>query len=335
MKDRLQIFNTPIKSFNIEATNWCYLKCSACDRTIRKSHVKNRNDLSYKVFEKFIMEDLKDIDLSSTAFNFCGIYGDNLYHPDIIQIFNLLKSRGSRVVLETNGSYKDDEFWIELLNTLTPQDSINFSVDGLEDTNSIYRKGSSWKHIYRAMELAGSSQVGTQWKFIVFKHNQHQIKEAEELAKKLNIKKFLLRYSGRFIENDPLLPDPEYVGLQQKHWNAVKNAAVNNNLDREIKILPRCLTGKNIGITNEGLVIPCLTFHSIKNKWMEDNRSKLSLHNRSFLDIINDSIWDELEQLWNTPSNAPFVCSKYCGVPKEEFNKLTYNRIKKADYNHR
>ena len=334
MENKLQFLGKPVTSFNIEGTNWCYLKCSACDRTIRKDHVKKRNDLSYNIFEKFINEDLRGIDISPIAFNFCGIYGDNLYHPELIEIFKLIKSRGSRIVLETNGSYKDDAFWEELLGILTTYDTINFSVDGLEDTNTIYRKGSSWKHIIRAMELVGASEIDSEWKFIVFKHNQHQIGQAKELAKLLGIKKFLLRYSGRFIENDPLLPDPEYVGLQQKHWDQVKSAVKNKTLDQETAIVPRCMLGKNIGITNEGLVIPCLTFHSTYNQWMETNREKLSLTNRSLLDILNNSVWEELAELWKTPSKAPFICSKYCGMSKEESKITQPDRIKKHDYNY-
>jgi MoaA/NifB/PqqE/SkfB family radical SAM enzyme len=334
MESKFKFLNTPITSFNIEGTNWCYLKCSACDRTIRKEHVRKRNDLDYNIFERLINEDLNQIDLRPVAFNFCGIYGDNLYHPDILNIFRLIKSRGSRIVLETNGSYKDREFWNELVSILTPYDTVNFSIDGLEDTNPIYRKGSSWKHIYEAMEIVGKSGVDSEWKYIVFKHNQHQIQEAQTLAKKLGIKKFLLRYSGRFLDNDPLLPDPEYVGLQQKHWNQVKDAYKTKSLDTDISIVPRCSLGRNIGITNEGLVIPCLTFHSVENSWIDTNRDKLSLLHRPFLEIVNDTVWYELKTLWYTPSKAPFICSKYCGMSKEEAKFTQPDRIKQNDYNY-
>ena len=332
MDNSFKFLDSPIQSFNIEGTNWCYLKCSACDRTIRKDHVKKRNDLSYSIFERFITNDLVDVDLKKVAFNFCGIYGDNLYHPEILDIFKLIKSKGSRISLETNGSYKTADFWNELKTILTPYDTVTFSVDGLEDTNHLYRKGSSWKHIIEAMEICGDSNIDTEWKYIVFKQNQHQIETAKQLAKKLKINTFLLRYSGRFLKDDPLLPDPEYIGLQQKHWDAVKKSKLQDNLDQDITILPRCTTGKNIGITNEGLVLPCLTFHSISNLWIEKNKERLSLKNRSFLDIVNDSVWYELKELWKQPSKSPFICSKYCGVPKQDAKNLTPERIKKSDY---
>ncbi len=329
--DSLYFLNKKVISFNIEATNWCYLKCSACDRTIRKDHVKKRNDLNYKVFEKLINKDLKNVNLKNISFNFCGIYGDNLYHPDIIPIFKLLKNRNANILLETNGSYRSKEFWKELLSVLTQRDTINFSIDGLEDTNKIYRKGSSWKHIIEALEMCAKSDVITSWKFIVFKHNQHQIKDAQNLAKNLGINRFELRYSGRFLKEDPLLPDPEFVGLQQKHREEVEKNFKNNTVNDNIKILPRCLTGKNMGITNEGLVLPCLTFHSTHNEWLEKNKEKLSLHNRNITEIFQDPIWLELKELWESPKDAPYICSKYCGMPKKEAKYYDYDRIKKRD----
>lgn len=332
MVSSLKFLDRPIKSFNIEGTNWCYLKCSACDRTIRKDHVKKRNDLSINLFERVINTDLKNVNLDNIQFNFCGIYGDNLYHPDIVNFFKILVYRNARIDLETNGSYKKPSFWKQLPKVLTPEDKITFSIDGLADTNSLYRKGSSWDSIMEGVKIIGQSKVKSTWKFIVFKHNQHQIEDARKLASSLGIDEFLVRYSGRFLKNDPLLPDPEYVGLQQRHWDKVQNAVKSDTLNLDTTILPRCLSGKNVGITNEGLVIPCLTFHSIENKWMQDNKERISLHSRSILDILNDEIWIELKELWGTPSNAPFICSKYCGVPNNEIATLPIDRIKKADY---
>ena len=332
MGNSFKFLDSPIQSFNIEGTNWCYLKCSACDRTIRKDHVKKRNDLDIGLFERLISIDLKDVNLDNIQFNFCGIYGDNLYHPDILNFFKILVNRNARIDLETNGSYKKSSFWKQLAEVLTSEDKITFSIDGMADTNSIYRKGSSWDSIIEGVKIIGQSKIKSTWKFIVFKHNQHQIDGARKLATSLGVDEFLVRYSGRFLKNDPLLPDPEYIGLQQLHWDKVQNAVKRNTLDVDTTILPRCLSGKNIGITNEGLVIPCLTFHSIENKWLQDNRDRINLHNRSILDILNDDIWIELKELWNTPTKAPFICSKYCGVPNNEINKLPIDRIKKADY---
>ena len=40
------------------------------------------------------------------------------------------------------------------------------------------------------MEIVGKSMVTSAWKFIIFNHNEHQVEEAERLAKKLGITRF-------------------------------------------------------------------------------------------------------------------------------------------------
>lgn len=313
-----------VKSFNVEATNNCRLKCRECDRTLRPEITKKIKDLDVSLFEKLIYQDLKNYDISQIPFNFCGIYGDNLYHKKIIDIFRIIKSRNGIVRLETNGSYYKN--WDDLFGVLDKTDQITFSIDGLEDTNQLYRKNSKWSDIINAIEIARKYPLEKRWKYIVFKHNQHQIEEAKQLAKELEIDKFLIRYSGRFRENDDLRPQDKFVGIQQQHKEFIENNTKDN-----IKITPRCMMGKNIGITYEGYVIPCLTFHSTHNPWFEKNKSRLSLFERTLEEILSDKIWYELQASWKYISSTPEICVKYCGGPKNENTELA--RVKKQDYN--
>jgi sulfatase maturation enzyme AslB (radical SAM superfamily) len=56
---------------------------------------------------------------------------------------------------------------------------ITFSIDGLEDTNKIYRINSEWESIMNGFNTIKKYGIKTVWKFIVFRHNQHQIEEAK------------------------------------------------------------------------------------------------------------------------------------------------------------
>ena len=329
----MEFLGESITSFNVEATNKCVLKCSACDRTLRPEIIKKLEDLSPKVFHKILFEDLRHADLNNTLFNFCGIYGDNLYHKEIFTIFRLIKKRGCRIHLETNGSYKTEKWWNELFSILTRNDKITFSVDGMEDTNVIYRENSDWESINLGMKLAGESNVLSTWKFIIFKHNQHQIEDAKKHASKLGITRFLTRNSGRFLGmDDPLRPDESHIGLQQIHREHVQKYMDTDKWDEEVSILPRCqqIPRKNIGLTYEGYIIPCLTFHSVHNEWFEKNKQRFDIKGRNILDVLADPIWEELHALWDTPSLAPRICNTYCGTPRNKKNNT--DRIKSQDY---
>ena len=69
---------------------------------------------------------------------------------------------------------------------------VQFSVDGLEDTNHIYRKNSRWKDIVMAVETLASGKQKPKliWQMLVFPYNEHQIEEAERLSKEIGFDEF-------------------------------------------------------------------------------------------------------------------------------------------------
>ena len=91
------------------------------------------------------------------------------------------------------------------------------SIDGLEDTNRLYRIRSEWKDILVAINTL-RGRVHLMWKLVVFRFNQHQIEEAKKLAAYLGFDDFKIIRSNRFGSKwagvdgiDWLMPDPEWV----------------------------------------------------------------------------------------------------------------------------
>ena len=74
-------------------------------------------------------------------------------------------------------------FWSCILDE---NDKIIFSIDGLEDTNHLYRKNAKWKSIMGGIEMLQKRKCKIIWKFIVFKHNQHQIYQAKQLCEQFS-----------------------------------------------------------------------------------------------------------------------------------------------------
>jgi hypothetical protein len=76
---------------------------------------------------------------------------------------------------------------------------------------------SRWKDIMGAIE-ALQGRVQLIWKFIVFRHNEHQIEEAERRARDMGFDEFRLirshRFDGRWLGPDgidPMKPADEWV----------------------------------------------------------------------------------------------------------------------------
>jgi MoaA/NifB/PqqE/SkfB family radical SAM enzyme len=71
------------------------------------------------------------------------------------------------------------------------QNWVTFSIDGLEDTNHIYRRNVVWNKLIENVQEYISSGAYAVWDFLIFKHNEHQIDQAKDLAKTLGFKEFV------------------------------------------------------------------------------------------------------------------------------------------------
>tara|TARA_B100000768_G_C11220239_1_gene350172 strand:+ start:137 stop:769 length:633 start_codon:yes stop_codon:yes gene_type:complete len=167
----------------IELTTKCTLGCPACPRNDPRS---SREDWDVGHLDTNIVKNLAD-DSTERSYLFVGCYGDPIYHPNFIDIIKHYIDRDKRVTIHTNGSFKKQKWWDELasLNWTTKQ-KFTFSVDGLEDTNHIYRIRADWKSIMMGMKTMGSlpkhRKPWIEWKMLVFPYNEHQVPEAEQLA---------------------------------------------------------------------------------------------------------------------------------------------------------
>jgi hypothetical protein len=111
-------------------------------------------------------------------------------------------SRNTAVRVNTNGGMRKPEWWAELgkLFSKYPRSmynywSVTFSIDGLEDTNHLYRRNVKWNAVIanaQAFIDAGGTAI---WDYLIFKHNEHQILEAQELSKKMKFNEFVPKKS--------------------------------------------------------------------------------------------------------------------------------------------
>lgn len=76
-----------------------------------------------------------------------------------------------------------------------------------------------------------------EWNYIVFKHNEHQLKQAEDLSQSIGFKKINFRKTGRFLQQDNLEELdkwPVYTNnkidyyLEPTTINAHKNRSISN-----------------------------------------------------------------------------------------------------------
>lgn len=188
------------KKIEIELSSKCNAACPGCKRVslLRKGLPFEQHNLEFSLIKKAF----DNIDIGGTEIYLCGVLGDPVLHPQIVDVVKYFLDKDAKVSISTNASLRPIDEWKTLgkLSHETGRLEIKFAVDGLSDTNHIYRVNTDWNKIEQNMR-AYSSEGGTgNWIFIAFNHNSHQIEDAKNLAEELKFK-FSLRQSTR--NSDP------------------------------------------------------------------------------------------------------------------------------------
>lgn len=192
-----------IKRIHIEASSFCNSSCPVCSRNYAggpmHSWIKSKN-LTFESHKKFLeisfVNQLRSI-------TFCGNLGDPCMNPELDQICKWLLSINPNLAIQinTNAGMQDSTFWSNLGNIFkNTKCNITFSVDGLEDTNHIYRRGVRWGTVMNSMKSFINSGGTAVWEFLVFQHNQHQTELAQQLANQLGVSKFYLKKAMGFFQ---------------------------------------------------------------------------------------------------------------------------------------
>lgn len=164
-------------------TNYCDFSCSHC--RCKNSHSDIGKYMEFAVFEK-LLTDLSEKGVNTLEFSGGG---EPLIHPKINEMFDLIKKKGFRVGIITNGYSLIGNSALQK-KMLDSCDWIRFSVDGF--SNETYRKihgKNNLKYselrnmIANMVRRKGISSIGM--KMLISKKNIHEIdlaiSEAEEL----------------------------------------------------------------------------------------------------------------------------------------------------------
>lgn len=187
-----------IKVLHLESTDVCQAACALCARETDPNFKKDRqHHLSMgQILQVFDEEKIKKLD----KMFMCGNYGDPAAGKNTLDIYREFRRVNPNIVLgmNTNGGIQTTFWWYELAKIMNQsQDYVVFSIDGLESTNATYRRNVVWTKLMsnaRSFIEAGGS---AHWDMLVYKHNQHQVDECEQLARDMGFTWFRAKVSKR------------------------------------------------------------------------------------------------------------------------------------------
>lgn len=348
-----------IKIIHLENTQNCQASCPMCDRNMNGEGVNPHIDLSELSLEdcKFMFEP-EFIKQLKTMY-MCGNLGDPIVARDTLEIFKYFRKHNPTMWLSmnTNAGARDETWWTELAHTFGRMGTVIFSVDGLRDTNHIYRQGVVWDNVYRSMKAFIAAGGRARWDYLIFEHNQHQVEEAEELSQTMGFEKFVAKKTGRFVtaksekkeshqavnrKGEKTLeikrPDPKYQNQALSKYD--KLVEKYGSIDAYYDVVPiKCKVKDegNLFITAEGLAMPCCWTAGRMYKWWNPNprieqiwdfidaaggKNAINAKKQGLRAVFETGIFDRIEESWSKPdcSNGKLkVCSMKCGVEFDPF----------------
>jgi hypothetical protein len=130
----------------------------------------------------------------------CGNYGDPAAGKYTLNIYREFRKLNKNIVLgmNTNGGLQNALWWNELGRMFNqPQDYVVFSIDGLESTNHVYRKNVIWSRIMQNAQSFIKAGGSAHWDMLVYRHNQHEVDDCEQLARDMGFTWFRAKVSKR------------------------------------------------------------------------------------------------------------------------------------------
>jgi len=348
-----------IRVVHLENTQNCQASCPMCDRNQNGGDLNPHIDLSEltledckRIFEPEFIKQLKTMYM-------CGNLGDPIVARDTLEIFKYFREHNADMWLSmnTNAGAKSVEWWKELAQVLGRMGAVIFSVDGLSDTNHLYRQGVVWDNVERNMRAFIDAGGRARWDYLIFEHNQHQVEEAEALANAWGCEKFMKKKTGRFVNaksekkesHQAVNRKGEKTAELKKPDEKYQNKALTKqdallekygSMDAYYDVVPINCKVKDEGslfITAEGLAMPCCWTAGRMYKWWHRDpkveqiwnyidsaggKDAVSAKKHGLRAVFDTGIFDDIESSWHTKGcdNGKLkVCSMKCGIEFDPF----------------
>ncbi len=267
-----------IKILHMETTSKCNATCPMCLRSVNGGKINPHLPLVelglsevQKILPESFVQGLDKVFM-------CGNYGDPAAASETLEIFTWLREVNPKIQLEifSNGGLRSEKWWAKIAEVIN---KAVFAIDGLEDTNHLYRRGVVWHKVEKNIQAFVQAGGKARWDYIVFRHNEHQVEEARQVAAQWGVQDFQVKKTGRFFSYSKtkikeaqevwdkdgnveyLLELPrnqEYVNkaFAKGKTEEKKTGNMKSYIERSV-IDCKVAAEKSVYLTSEGFILPC------------------------------------------------------------------------------
>lgn len=208
-----------------EVTNVCNLKCPFC---LTGKGISGGRSVRHMTFE----ESTGIIDAIAPYTYFMQVYtwGEPLLNKDLVRIVEYAKQRNLYVMLSTNATAMTPAYNKRLIDSGI--DYVMVAIDGgSNETYQKYRVGGNYDKVLANVKDLMAQKLERQidhpfveWQFIVFRHNEHEVRSTETMAYEIGINKFTPLPA--YVE------DPEWAATDPEYRTEFKNPERLKDCDR-------------------------------------------------------------------------------------------------------
>jgi MoaA/NifB/PqqE/SkfB family radical SAM enzyme len=281
----------------------CNALCLGCVRTdaqtfnSKKLSIPDKQYIKFDTFKKILTAP----EFSTVAeLEFCGTIDDPLMHPEFLEFLEFAADYNSsyNVLIHTNASLRNEEYWSRMAKILRRFEThfLKFSIDGLEDTNHLYRQNTTWTKIMANAQAFIQSGGYAFWQYLIFPWNEHQIMEAKELSIKMGFKEFVSRHD-RSVATRFGLERIQQRKQINRHNNPYRSTVIEINQELSDRVdNPINCNNKNkrmYFIGYDSRLWPCCFLH---NGEFNADLGKRDLLEKRLNDIYGNSTWNDISQ---------------------------------------
>lgn len=325
---------TDIHSIHLEVTTKCQARCPMCPRRIHGGPLLEGYDLTEITLGDFVHWFPRDFVKQLHHLNMCGNLGDPIIAKDTLEIFRYLRETNPDMTLQmhTNGSGRTELWWKELASLGV---KVVFGIDGLVDTHSLYRVGTDFVKIINNADTYIKAGGDARWDMLVFKHNEHQVKDCEQLSKNMGFKGFSVKHTTRFKDGKFDVIDDDYniTHTLYPSQKSLEMIAPAQKAQREFmpKISCKAVKDSQLYVSANGNVSPCCwldmewlpTLSDSRIDYMTKIKEYPNLHKNTMQEIFDSNFFNKISSCWT--STGLKECAKQCG----SFDKLNEQFVEK------
>lgn len=324
------------KHLHLELSSLCNARCPFCPRNfygVPYNAGYEETNLTLDQFQQIFSKEFLS-HIQGCLIN--GNFGDFVMNPQSVDIIRYMLSSNPKmeILVNTNGSARDREFWQDLGRLGV---TIEFCIDGIGDTNRLYRQDTDFDTIIRnAREFIGAGGRAV-WKMTKFHHNREQRTDIYNIAKYLKFDDVIMRDSVRtqgpvynrhgkkvYVIGTAEDTHPETLDQDRiSELTAMYDANQETTLPK--KITCQAQKDQSIYVSADGHVYPCCwtgfnprayrstPLSNAYSRWNRDLNRYIHHNDAREVGIESALEWfDNLSKAWDAPLQ-PEVCKHFCG----------------------